>query len=1153
MQFTKLKLSGFKSFVEPTELWIEPGMTGVVGPNGCGKSNLVEALRWVMGETSAKQMRGGGMEDVIFGGTDRRPPRNIAEVVLSLDNAERDAPPQYNTGDEIDVSRRIERGNGSNYRVNGNDVRARDVQTLFADAASGARSTALVSQGRIGALIAAKPTDRRHILEEAAGITGLHSRRHEAELRLRAAETNLERLDDVLGALEEQLKGLKKQARQATRYRNLSDHIRCAEAIAIHHQWSGANAERYAAVERMTKAEEAVATLTQEVASVTTVEIQAANAVPALREAEAREAAALQRLIIARNELEQEEKRIEAEHQEIVSRIVQIRGDRDREIGLKDDAETALTRLTGEIAELAQAEENQEQDITTAKEVLSTASAEVSRLEQNLTEISQGIAADETRYESLNRRANESEVRRARITRRLEELKNERDAAQATIEEQGAGAEFNAEMEQLCGALEAARKAADECEENRAKTMATETEARSALQEVETQRTRLKAEEEALEALLTVGNPDLWPPMIDALSVDPGYELALATALGDDLNAPNDEAAPIHWRALAAFTTPASLPGGTAPLSSVVSAPSELTRRLSQIGIVDDEANGNRLAGNLVQGQRLVSRDGGLWRWDGFTVLGDASEGSAARLTQRNRLKDLHAEVDRATRTVEEFQSKFDRCHDAAQTSTAAEQTAREAVRNSDRAFQEIRDREAAQNRTLSEARSKIVSSDENVEALRADDAEMQSAIEQANRELSALTNIPERREAATQLRAELSEARTAATERQSAYDRLVGEAGSRRQRLADMGEARDSWKRRADNATQQIEALLQRLETAEVTLAKVTARPEQITKQRTELFENIAVAEQSRATAADALAEGETILAAAGKALREAEAKLGEAREERVRCEAAQEQIEQAMAVIVERAEERIGCAPGKALEEVDVANDDKLPARDAIEVRVERLKRERENMGAVNLRAEAEAEELDERIQIMLAEREDLISAIARLRQGIASLNREGRTRLLAAFEEVNGHFSDLFTRLFGGGRAHLALTEADDPLEAGLEIMASPPGKKMQVLSLLSGGEQALTAIALLFAVFLTNPAPICVLDEVDAPLDDANVERFCQLIDEIAAQTGTRFLIITHHRLTMSRMDRLFGVTMSEQGVSQLVSVDLQAADELRQTA
>ncbi len=1153
MQFTKLKLTGFKSFVDPTELWIEPGLTGVVGPNGCGKSNLVEALRWVMGETSAKQMRGGGMEDVIFGGTDRRPPRNIAEVILSIDNAERDAPPQYNTSDELDIVRRIERGDGSNYRVNGNDVRARDVQTLFADAASGARSTALVSQGRIGALIAAKPTDRRHLLEEAAGITGLHSRRHEAELRLRAAETNLERLDDVLGSLEEQIKGLKKQARQATRYRNLSDHIRRAEVIAIHHQWSEANAGRDAAVERMTKAEEAVAALTQEVAAATTVETEAANAVPTLREAEAREAAALQHLIIARNELEQEEKRIEAEHQEIVARIAQIKGDRDREINLKEDAEAALARLTSEIAALEQAEENQEQDIAAAKETLTTANAEVSRLEQNLTEVSEGIAADETRHESLNRRVSESEGRRSRIAQRLEELRTEREAAQKTIEEQGAGAEFTAEMEKLRATLEAARKTADDCEENRTNAMATENDARSALQEVESRRARLKAEEEALEALLTVGDPDLWPPMIDALSVEPGYELALATALGDDLNAPNDEAAPVHWRALSPFAAPAALPGGAAPLSNVVSAPAELSRRLSQIGLVDDEAEGNRLANDLVQGQRLVSRDGGLWRWDGYTMLGDASEGSAARLTQRNRLKDIHAEVDRATRTVDDAKAKFENSQSAAQAATAAEQAARDAVRGADRAFQEIRDREAAQNRTLSEARSKIVSADENAEALRADDAELQAVIEQANRELSALINIPERREAATKLRAELSETRAAATERQSAYDRLIGEAGSRRQRLADMGEAKDSWKRRADNAAEQIDALQKRLEIGEAALAKVTARPEEITEQRTELFEKIAVAEQSRGTAADALAEGETRLAAAGKALRDVEAKLGEAREERVRCEATQEQIDQSMTVLVKRAEERINCAPGNALEEVGVADDDKLPTRDAIEVRVERLKRERENMGAVNLRAEAEAEELDERIQVMLAEREDLISAIARLRQGIASLNREGRTRLLAAFEEVNSHFTELFTRLFGGGKAHLALTEAEDPLEAGLEIMASPPGKKMQTLSLLSGGEQALTAIALLFAVFLTNPAPICVLDEVDAPLDDANVERFCLLISEIAGQTGTRFLIVTHHRLTMARMDRLFGVTMSERGVSQLVSVDLQAAEELRESA
>ncbi|MBK19860.1 MAG: chromosome segregation protein SMC [Rhodospirillaceae bacterium] len=1153
MQFTKLKLTGFKSFVDPTELWIEPGLTGVVGPNGCGKSNLVEAIRWVMGETSAKQMRGGGMEDVIFGGTDRRPARNIAEVTLEIDNAERDAPAQYNTSDELDITRRIERGDGSNYSVNGTDVRARDVQTLFADAASGARSTALVSQGRIGALIAAKPTDRRHLLEEAAGITGLHSRRHEAELRLRAAETNLERLDDVLGALEEQLKALKKQARQATRYRNLSDHIRRAEAIAIHHQWTEATSEKSAAMERMSKAEDAVADLTQKVASATTVQTEAANAVPALRDAEAREAASLQRLVIARNELEQEEKRIEAERLELINRIAQIKGDRDREISLKEDAEAALERLKNEIEALEIAEQNQEQDIADANEALSAANAEVSRLEQNLTDLSQGIASDETRQEALNRRISESEVRRSRIAQRLEELSAERETAEATIDEQGAGAEFTLEMEKLRNGLDDARKALEDTERDRHTALKKENEARVSLQEVETKRARLKAEEEALEALLTVGDPDLWPPMIDALSVEPGYELALAIALGDDLNAPTDEAAPIHWRALSPFSAPDSLPSGAVPLSNVVSAPRELARRLSQIGIVDTEATGNALAGKLTQGQRLVSRDGGLWRWDGYTVVGEASEGSAARLTQRNRLKDLHAEVDRAARIVADASEKFEERQKESERATNLEQAAREAVRNADQAFQDIRDREAAQNRTLSEARSKIASAVENAEVLRADDAEMETAIEQAQRDLAGLTDIPERRQAATKLRAELSEARTTATERQSAYDRLVGEAGSRRQRMSDMAEARESWSRRADNATEQIEALLQRLEIAETALQKVTARPEEITIQRTELFEQISLAEKSRDEAADTLAEGETKLAAAGKALREIEARLAEAREERVRCEAIQEQVDQSMAVIAERCAERVKCTPDQALEEVGVADDDKLPTRDAIEVRVERLKRERENMGAVNLRAEAEAEELDERIQVMLSEREDLISAIARLRQGIANLNREGRTRLLAAFEEVNTHFGKLFTRLYGGGKAHLALTEAEDPLEAGLEIMASPPGKKMQTLSLLSGGEQALTAIALLFAVFLTNPAPICVLDEVDAPLDDANVERFCQLISEIARQTGTRFLIVTHHRLTMARMDRLFGVTMSERGVSQLVSVDLQAAEELRESA
>ena len=367
------------------------------------------------------------------------------------------------------------------------------------------------------------------------------------------------------------------------------------------------------------------------------------------------------------------------------------------------------------------------------------------------------------------------------------------------------------------------------------------------------------------------------------------------------------------------------------------------------------------------------------------------------------------------------------------------------------------------------------------------------------------------------------------------------------------MIESKNSWLSRIVNAEEQLSALEERMNSTEFLMEKLRLKPKEISIQRTELMQKIEEAEDARTKAANNLSQGEQNLSVTSKLLREVEVKLGEKREDRVRCEAAKEQIDQALEVIFERAKERIMCEPDNALSEAGVLDDEKLPTLDQVETRLERLKRERDNMGAINLRAEQEATELDERIQVMVSEREDLVSAISRLRQGITNLNREGRTRLLGAFEKVNNHFTALFTSLFGGGKAYLSLTEAEDPLEAGLEIMASPPGKKMQTLSLLSGGEQALTAIALLFAVFLTNPAPICVLDEVDAPLDDANVERFCQLIQQISDQTNTRFLLVTHHRLTMARMDRLFGVTMSERGVSQLVSVDLQAAEQLRESA
>jgi chromosome segregation protein len=446
--------------------------------------------------------------------------------------------------------------------------------------------------------------------------------------------------------------------------------------------------------------------------------------------------------------------------------------------------------------------------------------------------------------------------------------------------------------------------------------------------------------------------------------------------------------------------------------------------------------------------------------------------------------------------------------------------------------------------------RSRLSALEEAGRGLAADIAEAESGLGQARTEHAGLPDLAAARERVAALRTVTAERRAELVERKSAHDRLQRESEARARRRKAIAEERASWAERAAAATRQLDAFAERRSATQAEIEQLSRRPAEIAEQRRVLLEHIEAATLKRRDAADRLAEAETRLAEADRALKTAEHRLSDTRETRVRAEAQVEQVRQNAAALAERIRERLDCVPERALELAELDPGAELPAREQVESKLLRLTRERDGMGPVNLRAEAEAAELDQQITGLQSERSDLVNAIARLRQGIASLNREGRERLLAAFELVNTHFGDLFTRLFGGGRAHLALTEAEDPLEAGLEIMASPPGKRLQTLSLLSGGEQALTALALLFAVFLTNPAPICVLDEVDAPLDDANVDRFCSLVGELAHTTATRFLIITHHRLTMARMDRLFGVTMAERGISQLVSVDLQRAAELR---
>jgi len=1153
VQFGKLKLSGFKSFVDATELYIDPGMTGIVGPNGCGKSNLVEALRWVMGENSAKRMRGGGMEDVIFNGSSNRPGRNVAEVVLSLDNSDRKAPAHFNEQTEIEVSRRIERGEGSAYRVNGKEVRARDVQLLFADSATGAHSTALVSQGRVGALLNAKPAERRGLLEEAAGITGLHSRRHEAELRLKAAETNLERLDDIVATLESQLQGLKKQARQASRYRNLARHIRRHEALLLHLQGIKARRAKEAAETQLAEAERSVGALMENTAAAATGQAEAAGALPDLRQVEAAAAAALQRLLAERTALEQEEARVTAAQEQAAHRLSQIEGDQQRAKTLSDDAGAAKSRLAEERRGLEAAIEGESDLRGAAHEAARAARETVNTTETALSAKATELAAEEARGSAVERRASELAQRMERLRAQLGKVERERANLARTEQDEDELRTAELAMSQAETLLATRKTEAESASAALAEAREAEGASREAWRQAETERARLEAEISALAVLLEPKEADIWPPLVDAVSVDAGYEAALGAALGDDLDAPADQAAPIHWASLGGLASAPQLPSGAQPLTQFVRAPDVLSRRLSQIGVVADLETGARLQRQLLIGQRLVTRDGALWRWDGFSARPDAPTGAATRLAHRRRLSELRQQLGQASASASALRERLESAAAAAESAVNTDRDAREAQSGAYGEMDWARQTYARLSQASATSASRLSALGDTAQRLQEELSESEAAQAQNDSDRTALPQLESLRTALEDLRGQAERERSDLADRQAEVARLDRERESRQQRLMAIAEEAALWERRAAEAGQHLSELAERRQVTRQEIESLEALPAEIEERRTTLADRVEAAETERKVAMDALAVGESRLAEADKALRATEQQLARTREERVRAEGANEQADQALTLFRERVRERLECQLDQLAEVAEIDPGQDLPAEDEVETKLARLVRERENMGAVNLLAEQEAEEVGQQIDALQTERADLVSAIARLRQGIASLNKEGRARLLSAFKEVNRHFSELFVSLFGGGRAHLALTEADDPLEAGLEIMASPPGKRLQVMSLLSGGEQALTALSLLFAVFLTNPAPICVLDEVDAPLDDANVDRFCTLVKDLAGTTSTRFLIITHHRMTMARMDRLYGVTMSERGVSQLVSVDLGVAERLRETA
>ena len=1145
MKFERLRLAGFKSFCDATEFKIEAGLTGVVGPNGCGKSNLVEAMRWVMGESSYKNMRASGMDDVIFSGSGKRPSRNIAEVGLVLDNADRRAPAAFNDAETIEVTRRIERESGSTYRVNGREVRARDVQLLFADASTGARSPAMVRQGQIGEIIAAKPQARRLILEEAAGVSGLHSRRHEAELRLKGAEDNLLRLEDVLKQIDGQVESLRKQARQSTRYRALAQDIRRYEALARLIAWREHEALFLHAQNKLEGDLREVAERTRAQGEAARLQAIAAAALPALRDDEARVGAALHRLVLARDALAGEEKRAQARAAELERRVAQLTQDSQREEALIADAAQVMTRLAAEDQGLAddaelsidlagEAEElraNLELRLAAAEAALSEAQAAASDLNARRNALGAGLAEEGRR---LTRFESECAV-----------VERERAGLLAAADDDAAFHAENEAVEALAEALEQAESEALGAEEAHIEAREAEAQVRGPLAEAEREAQRLDTEARTLTKLLGAGAEGPWPPVVDAVNVARGYEAALGAALGDDLEASTDIAAPTHWSLVPGEGDPA-LPSGVEALSTHVEAPPALRRRLAQIGVVA-RGEGPRLAALLQPGQRLVSREGDLWRWDGFVSTAEAPTPAARRLVERNRLVDLSRDAEAARQIAEIARAEAARAQGALREAAHAETAARQRARAARGALDAARDKLAATERRRAQTHSRIAALDDalaRARGARDEAAERKTRSEAALRELAPsdelALNLERARSRAAQERAEFAEAKATA-------QNLAREAEARAARRRAIAAEQASWIDRGAKAEAHVAEIADRRLAAQNEIESLADAPVVFLQQRRELMSKLEEAEAQRKAAGDARAAAETALADADRAARAALEAMGSAREARAASEERLEGARQGREALLRAIATDLDAEPAGLPALAGLAAGVEPPAADIVERRLDGLKQERERLGAVNLRADEELAEVSGGRDRLVAERDDLTEAIKRLRQAIQNLNQEGRERLLAAFDVVNKHFGELFATLFEGGTAELQLIESDDPLQAGLELLARPPGKKPQTLTLLSGGEQALTAMALIFAVFLTNPSPICVLDEVDAPLDDYNVERFCDLLEEMRKRSDTRFVTITHNPITMARMDRLFGVTMAERGVSQIVSVDLAEAE------
>ena len=1143
MKFKSIRISGFKSFLEPTEIDLNEGLTGIVGPNGCGKSNIVEAMKWVMGENSARQMRGEGMDDVIFSGSNERPARNFAEVTIKLDNTEKKAPASFNQFDEIEISRKIEREKGSTYRVNSKQVRARDVQLIFADTATGARSSGIVSQGRISQIIESSLEERRIILEEAANIKGLHNRRHEAELKLNGATDNLSRLLDIENTYNEQLIELEKQGRKAARYRSVGDRLRKAEASLFLSLLNTAEKEFDELETKFEKSKNNVEEAQINLSKNTKSKLEIFNKLPELRKIETEKAAILQSLNISKIRLEEEEATSKFTLNNVLNQITQIETDIKREIEIKDDANKTIANLLLEKDKL----QLDTKDFTTKKNDASKrvnelkiksedADAKLSSINSEIFSIKSDKSDLENRINNLKEKIKNSEDQKSQFNiAEDKKLIDEHDKKRINIEK--LIKEENNKLELIKKQLENKENLNINLKEKKAK--------------IDYDLNVMRADLHSLSSLL--GYDEFKNNTLEATIDDIGnLQDAIGSVLGETILAPvksdsSDEQNTSYWKDGITPKFQEKLPKGATPLISKIKKNSILDIALIGIGIVENEKTALKLQKELSFGQALTTLKGGLWRWDGYVQPLGVQNSYSERLQQITKLRNLQDELP--TKEKEEVTIVNEINKNELELKKFFETT------------REIESKISLLNNELNDTKLSISSLDSKINSSTILLKEHQNILDTSQKELVDLEKLSEKsvnlptlladelkiRNAADQCRNELTDA-------MAAEQQIRNQESYQQRNLMQINNQKNDWENRKDEAETRIKSLKVRLDNLKEDKSRLEKLPDNFVEKANELNLKIETAEQNRNFAADKLVQTETLLNEAEKLEKSSEQNLASFREDMIKVEASLNLAKTKIENIEDRVHEKLRIKSNQLKEIVNLSDNEELNTSiETLEKTVQRLLNERESLGAVNLRAEEEMNEMRQKIELMSKERVDLELAIEKLKSGIFELNKEGRQRLKDSFELVNKNFKNLFKKLFGGGDAELKLVGDDDPLKAGLEILASPPGKKMQLLSLLSGGEQALTAISLIFSVFLCNPAPICILDEVDAALDDSNVGRFCNLLDKIVDETETYFLVVTHHRLTMAKMNRLFGVTMEQKGISRLVSVDLEQANKIKDIA